>query len=99
MRSKDDLLVYADLQQLIGIEQKVLELQDVCLDSHRLAQVVNLLHSFEAIHSQRVRDYFTYRDKVTEAREAYSSLKAKYEGLRARNKELSDKLETKFEEM
>jgi len=97
MRSKDELLAYADIQELIGIENKLIELKDSCLDLHKMAEIINLIHGFESTHLQRVRDYFTYRDKVDEARGAYRALKAKYDALKQENEELKARLNLKFE--
>lgn len=99
MKKEDELLAIADVHQLIAIEQKLLALKDICLEPDKIVEIVNLVHDFEAIHLQRLRDGFMYRDKIEGARDLYRALQATCATLRADNRELKKKLNVKFENM
>lgn len=97
MKKEDELLAIADVHQLIAIEQKLLALKDICLEPDKIVEIVNLVHDFEAIHLQRLRDSFMYRDKIEGARDLYRALQATCASLRTDNRELKKKLNMKFE--
>lgn len=97
MRKEDEMLLIADELQAIGIQQMIVELKDDCLDSEKVVQLLHEFSKYAMIHDTRVRDLAMYKEKIYLAREKYASISMKYQGLLSRNKELTDKLSTKFD--
>ena len=82
----DELIIQADLSLLYSILDEFVEISKLFEDSKEMATLTLKLNRFCDLHKVRCNDLMILKKKVDEAREAYQSLKNKYDG----QKELAD---------
>ena len=82
----DELIIQADLELLYSILDEFVEIGRLFEDSKDMAVLTFKLNRFCDLHKIRCHDLITLKKKVDEARNAYQSLKLKYDG----QKDLAD---------
>jgi hypothetical protein len=97
MRKEDELLLLADRYNAIGIQNMIVALRSDCLDSEKIVELLQEFTKYSNMHDVRMEDLAMYKEKVSQARAKYAELNSKYKTVVARNKELTDKLSTKFD--
>jgi hypothetical protein len=90
----DELIIQADLELLYSILDEFVEIGKLFEDSKDMAVLILKLNRFCDIHKVRCHDLIGIKKKVDEARDAYQSLKLKYDG----QKELADHYKKIYEE-
>ena len=91
------MLLIADELHAIGIQNMITELRKDCLDNEKVVELLHEFTKYALIHDTRMRDLAMYKEKVSQARDKYSELLAKYKSQVSRNQELTHKLSTKFD--
>lgn len=82
----DELIIQADLELLYSILDEFVEIGKLFEDSKEMAVLTYKLNRFCDLHKIRCQDLMILKKKVDEARNAYQSLKLKYDG----QKDLAD---------